>query len=95
MGRRLASGGGAHNRRSPEVPDRSRPGRRLVWYAACLAFGAIFALTIPFGRAAAALAAGVPLLLAGWLTRPLPPSERLIGFVGFAAGSLLAGQIAG
>jgi hypothetical protein len=68
--------------------------RRALWYAAAFFLGLAYPAAALLGRPAAVALVALPLLLVGWLTRPLHPGERLAGFAVFAAGagtSLLLG----
>ena len=87
MGRRLSTGGGAHNQPAPvSGSDRRRP----VWLGACLLLGLPYPWVALLNPPWTYLLLGAPLLLAGWFTRPLHPGVRLLGFAAFLLGAALS-----
>lgn len=86
MGRRLSTGGGAHNR---PVPAAGGDWRRPAWFGACLLLGLPYAWIAPLNPPWTYLLLGLPLLVAGWLTRPLHPAMRLLGFAAFVIGAVV------
>ena len=92
MGRRLSTGGGAHNR--PAVT----PGtdwRRPLWLGTCLLLGLPYPWVALLNPPWTYLLLGVPLLVAAWLTGPLHPGVRLLGFAAFLLGAALSGFVRG
>lgn len=92
MGRRLSTGGGAHNRRRPEVGG---DWRRPAWLGACVLLGLPYPWVALLNPPWTYLLLGVPLLVAGWATRPLNPGVRLLGFAAFVVGAGVASVTAG
>lgn len=94
MGRRLSTGGGAHNRLKP--PELGAGAwRRPAWLGCCLLLGLPYPWVALLNPPWTYLLLGAPLLLAAWATNPVPPAIRLLGFVVFAAGAVGASLLAG
>lgn len=87
MGRRLSTGGGAHNRAPPAPADGWR---RPAWLGACLLVGLPYPWVAGLNPPWTYLLLGAPLLLAAWATRPLHPGVRLLGFAAFLLGAAVA-----
>ena len=86
-GRRYSTGGGSHNARAP-VP--SGGWKRPAWLGACALFGLAYPFVALLNPPWTYMLLGLPLLAVGWLTRPLNPTVRLLGFVVFGLAAVLA-----
>lgn len=68
-------------------PNLSGGGRLVLWLAASFTLGIPYPWVAPLNPPWTFLLLGAPLLLCGWLTRPLNPGWRLLGFLLFLAGA--------
>ena len=92
VGRRLSTGGGAQN---GPVPARAADWRRSAWLSACLLLGLPYPWIALMNPPWTYVLSGAPLLVAAWLTRPVHPAVRLLGFAAFLLGAALSGVIRG
>jgi hypothetical protein len=88
VGSRLSTGGGEPGAAKPDGSEpRALARRRLGWYGACVLIGLPFSVFGVIGPPWTFVIFGAPLLLIGWLTRPLSPLDRLCGFAAFSLGA--------